>query len=204
MRPPLNVRNHNLFVELISKKTAPACSSAGSPSPYASPTSAPVACHIRATRYGDQRSVTVTHGQEHPAELHRRFRWSPDVACYRSSKLVMRVRFPSPAPPGHRHLSKAFEFRQRRIIHGPDHSEAAGERASRRNWPRPSVIALSRSRLACCTVSARRGTGRSPQARTVLWPRPPHASCASVRRQAMIVRSLRRARCVPDRAVSQG
>ncbi len=33
-------------------------------------------CHIRATRQGDQRSVMVTHGQEHPPDLHRCFRWS--------------------------------------------------------------------------------------------------------------------------------
>jgi hypothetical protein len=38
-------------------------------------------CHIRATRQSDQRSVTVTHGQEHPPDLHRCLRWSPGVAC---------------------------------------------------------------------------------------------------------------------------
>ena len=31
----------------------------------------------------------MTHGQEHPPDLHRGFRWSPGVACYRSSKLVI-------------------------------------------------------------------------------------------------------------------
>jgi len=57
----------------------------------------PGACHIHATRQGAQGSATVTHGQSPAADQDRRSRRSAARPRDRSSKLVMRVRFPSPA-----------------------------------------------------------------------------------------------------------
>ena len=68
----------------------PAAHGAGGP--------APGACQTRATRQGDSGSITVTHGQSRLSHQERPFCSSRRIPCHRSSKLVMRVRFPSPAP----------------------------------------------------------------------------------------------------------
>ena len=47
------------------------------------------ACHTRATRQGDPRSVTVTQGYSQPRSQDRRFPSSRAVPCHRSSKLVV-------------------------------------------------------------------------------------------------------------------
>jgi hypothetical protein len=55
------------------------------------------ACHIRATRRGAQGVTTVTHGQLGADDQDRRSRRSATRPSARTSKLVMRVRFPSSA-----------------------------------------------------------------------------------------------------------
>jgi hypothetical protein len=55
-------------------------------------------CHIRAPRQGKRRSATVTHRLSSPPDQGERFRRSRRKPHDRTSKLVMRVRFPSPAP----------------------------------------------------------------------------------------------------------
>jgi hypothetical protein len=54
-------------------------------------------CHTCATSDGERRSAAVTHGRSARVYLHRCYRSSPAGQSDRSSKLVMRVRFPSPA-----------------------------------------------------------------------------------------------------------
>jgi hypothetical protein len=56
------------------------------------------ACHMRATRQGAQRIATVTHGQVDADNQDRCSCRSADKSGDRTSKLVMRVRFPSSAP----------------------------------------------------------------------------------------------------------
>jgi hypothetical protein len=64
-----------------------------------------LACHTRSTRHGEQRSVTGTDGDSRASDQDPHPRRSRGRSCYRSSKLVMRVRFPSPARDlaGHGH-----------------------------------------------------------------------------------------------------
>jgi hypothetical protein len=57
----------------------------------------PGACHTRATRRGAQGVATVTHGQVGADDQDRRSRRSAAKLGDRTSKLVMRVRFPSSA-----------------------------------------------------------------------------------------------------------
>jgi hypothetical protein len=57
----------------------------------------PGACHTRAIRQGAQGVATVTHGQVSASDQHRRSRRSARKPSDRTSKLVMRVRFPSSA-----------------------------------------------------------------------------------------------------------
>ncbi len=55
-------------------------------------------CHARAIRHDDQRSTTVDDAHSPASDQDGSSRWSRAGQPYRSSKLVMRVRFPSPAP----------------------------------------------------------------------------------------------------------
>jgi hypothetical protein len=55
------------------------------------------ACHTHAIRRGDPGSITVPLGRSQPPDQDRRSRNSGRIARYRPSKLVRRVRFPSPA-----------------------------------------------------------------------------------------------------------
>src|SRR5260370_487665 len=65
------------------------------------------ACPLRARSDGEPGGFTVTHGQrKHAADLQTRSSEPPDPL---PSKLVMRVRFPSPAPQVAQYFSNAFE-----------------------------------------------------------------------------------------------
>jgi hypothetical protein len=86
--------------------TCPSGAAAG-PAQSASRRSAalnPRACNIRAIRRGAQGVATVTHGQVGAGDQDRHSRRSAANPGARTSKLVMRVRFPSSAP-AHRKLS---------------------------------------------------------------------------------------------------
>src|SRR5579875_1794431 len=91
--------------------------------------SASAACHTRATRQGAQRAVTVTQGHSPADGLHRRSHRSPAKPGDRTSKLVMRVRFPPPAP-GIRPRSGLF-FDVRLHLAGPSAGPACHTRATR-------------------------------------------------------------------------
>ena len=74
-----------------SGEAAPASRASSSPN-----TAHPGVCHTRATRQGDSGSVTVTTGNRSRSDQER-LRAAQADARHRTSKLVMRVRFPSPA-----------------------------------------------------------------------------------------------------------
>ena len=68
-------------------------------------TRAPTSCptgHASAIRHGQMRLATATQAGRHPdGQRSSRSRWTKECH-HRSSKLVMRVRFPSPAPTRNR------------------------------------------------------------------------------------------------------
>jgi diamine N-acetyltransferase len=57
----------------------------------------PGACHMRAIRQGAERSATVSYGHSPAPDQDRHLRSSTHKSSDRTAKLVMRVRFPSPA-----------------------------------------------------------------------------------------------------------
>ena len=68
----------------------------------------PGACHMCAAGQGVQESATVTHGHSPSDDRDRRSRRSAARPRNQTSKLVMRVRFPSSAPAAQSHISNAF------------------------------------------------------------------------------------------------
>ena len=73
------------------------CHPSAPPEVYTGSPGHPGACHTRAIRRGVRGLATVTHGQVGADDQHRCSRRSAAVSGARTSKLVMRVRFPSSA-----------------------------------------------------------------------------------------------------------
>ena len=100
----------------------------------------------------------MTHGYLRASDQERRPRRSRDRSCYRSSKLVMRVRFPSPAPIVPAQVrGMIIAFRMIFTTPGCARVPVASDLlvplrlflASRRTFPMPGAMASSRSRVAC-------------------------------------------------------
>ena len=122
----------------------------------------PGACHTRATRQGAQGVTTVTHGQVDAGEQDRRSRRSADIPGDQTSKLVMRVRFPSSALMVPRLISRIFRLFSRccydarlgsRARCAPDRLESVSVLlaldffASANCLPMPAAIFWSRYRI---------------------------------------------------------